>query len=72
MSNAQALADKLERGETDLEKEVKTGGGGSGKNRSKVEQHEHKKANVDDTRRIVANATNAEQKRREEEKQKNQ
>lgn len=68
-SNAEALANQVESGELD-DKDLAVVGG-SGKNRTKNEQHEHKKPVVDDTRKIVTNALNAEQKRREEEKQKN-
>lgn len=70
MSTAEDLAEKLERGEADVEKETKIVGG-SGKNRTKLEQHEHKRAHAEgDTRKIVTNATNSEEKRREEEQQK--
>lgn len=70
MSNAQELAAQLERGETDLEKEAKVGAG-SGKNRTKLEQHEHKRQHVEgETRKIVTNAMNSEEKRRDEETQK--
>uniref|UniRef100_A0A5S6QQ07 Small EDRK-rich factor-like N-terminal domain-containing protein n=1 Tax=Trichuris muris TaxID=70415 RepID=A0A5S6QQ07_TRIMR len=68
MSNAEDLADGLAKGEVDVEQEVK-GFGKSGKNRTKQEQHEHKKPHPEgDTRRIVNVAMNGEQNRREDEK----
>ncbi|KFD46050.1 hypothetical protein M514_13074 [Trichuris suis] len=68
MSHAEDLAESLAAGEVDVEHEVK-GFGKSGKNRTKQEQHEHKRPHPEgDTRRIVNVATNGEQNRREEEK----
>ncbi|CDW59648.1 Phospho p8 domain containing protein [Trichuris trichiura] len=68
MSHAEDLADSLAAGEVDIEQELK-GFGKSGKNRTKQEQHEHKKPHPEgDTRKIVNVATHGEQNRKEEEK----
>lgn len=64
--SADEMADEFASGERDVE-------GGSGKQRTKAEQREHKKEKdhpEGDTRRIVKNAQNGEEKRREEEKAK--
>lgn len=70
-SAAEQLADELECGQLDVGDVAP--GGGSGKQRTKLEQHEHKKQHPEgDTRRITQNAMNGEDKRREEEKNKNE
>lgn len=66
--NADQLADEFATGERDV-----SVGGGSGKQRTKVEQREHKfEKDEGDTRKIVKNAQNGEEKRREEERVKNE
>lgn len=68
-SNADQLAEEFAQGERDVD----ASGGGSGKQRTKAEQREHKKEKdhpEGDTRRIVSNAQNGEEKRRDDERTK--
>jgi len=67
-SNADQLAQEFAAGERDVEP-------GTGKNRTKTEQREHKKEKdhpEGDTRKIVKNAMQGEEKRKEEERSKNE
>ncbi|CAD5219375.1 unnamed protein product [Bursaphelenchus xylophilus] len=62
MSTAEQLAEEFERGEKDV-------GTGSVGKRPKPEQSEHKHAHPEgDSRKIVANAMNGEEKRKEHNK----
>jgi len=68
MSSADEVAAEFAAGERDVE-------AGSGKQRTKAEQREHKKEKEHpegDTRKIVQNAMNGEEKRKEEERIKNE
>jgi len=68
-STAEDLADKYAEGDSEYDKHVMCGG--SGKQRTKQELVEHKRPDPEgDTRKIVQNAQNAEEKRKEEERQK--